>query len=92
MSTTVDRTEGGGVLDEAYDAADLGRAIRRLRMEKRLTQDVLAQWLDVSRQTVVSMEHGGPVSVTAAMRALAILGAKVVVAPKDTIVGKTHSG
>ena len=80
----------GGILDEAYDAGDLGRAIRRLRTERGLTQDGLAQWLQVSRQTVVSLEQGGPVSVTAAMRALAILGAKVVVARKDAIVGETN--
>lgn len=71
---------------EAYDAADLGRAIRRIRTERKLTQDQLASWLSVSRPTVVSLEHGGPVSVQVAMRALAILGSKAIVAPKDAIL------
>lgn len=74
------------MLHEAYDAADLGRAIRRLRAERGFTQSELAAWLSVSRQTVVSLEQGGPVSVTVAMRALAILGGKAVVAPKGAIV------
>jgi DNA-binding XRE family transcriptional regulator len=76
------------VLHEAYDATDLGRTIKRLRAARQLTQDQLAAWLSVSRQTVISLEHGGPVSVTVAMRALAILGNKVVVAPKGTIVSE----
>ncbi|MEZ4596685.1 MAG: helix-turn-helix domain-containing protein [Chloroflexota bacterium] len=73
-------------MHEAYDAADLGRAIRNLRTDRKLTQDQLAAWLSVSRQTVVSLEHGGPVSVVVAMRALAILGGKAVVVPKDAIL------
>ena len=40
----------------------LGRAIKRLRTERGMTQDALGQWCGVSRQTVVSMEHGGPVA------------------------------
>lgn len=76
------------MLHEAYDATDLGLTIRRLRADRQLTQDQLAAWLSVSRQTVISLEHGGPVSVTVAMRALAILGNKVVVAPKGTIVSE----
>lgn len=69
--------------DEAFDAVDLGRAVRRLRVGRGSTQDALAEWLGVSRQTVISLEHGGPVSVTVAMRAMALLGAKVVVVRKD---------
>lgn len=76
------------MLHEAYDTTDLGRIIKRLRTDRRLTQDQLAAWLSVSRQTVISLEHGGPVSIAVAMRALAILGNKVVVAPKGTIVGE----
>lgn len=76
------------MLHEAYDATDLGRTIRRLRTDRQLTQGQLAGWLSVSRQTVISLEHGGPVSVAVAMRALAILGNKVVVAPKGTIVSE----
>jgi len=77
------------MLHEAYDPSGLGRGIQRLRTGRKLTQGQLAAWLGVSRQTVVSLERGGPVSVTVAMRALAILGSKVVVAPKDAIVVET---
>ena len=75
------------MIDEAYSAADLGRAIKRLRSGRGMTQATLAEWCGVSRQTVVSMEQGGPVSVTVSLKAIALLGAKVVVAPKGAIVG-----
>lgn len=76
------------MLQDAYDATDLGRAIKRLRTDRHLTQDEFAAWLSVSRQTVISLEHGGPVSVAVAMRALAILGNKVVVAPKGALLSE----
>lgn len=76
------------MLSEAYSAADLGRAIKRLRNNRGMTQATLAQWCGVSRQTVVALEQGGPVAVTLALKAIALLGAKVVVAPKDAIVGE----
>lgn len=78
--------------DEAYDAVDLGRAVRRLRSARGSTQDALAEWLGVSRQTVISLEHGGPVSVTVAMRAMALLGAKVVVVRKDARLEEVDDG
>ncbi len=73
---------------EAYDAPDLGRAIRHLRVGRGLTQAQLAAWLGVSRQTMVSLERGGPVAMTVAMRALAMLGAKAVVAPKNAVLSE----
>ena len=82
MSTTVDIA--ADVETDAYTTADLGRAIRMYRRRKGWTQAELAEWLRVSRATVVSLERGGPVSVAIAMRALTLLGAKVVVVPKDT--------
>lgn len=75
------------MFSEAYSATDLGRAIKRLRNNRGMTQETLAQWCGVSRQTVVAMEHGGPVAITVALKAIALLGGKVVVAPKDAIVG-----
>lgn len=72
--------------DEAFDARELGLAIRRLRRSRDMTQGELASWLNVSRQTVVSLEQGGPVAVTVVMRAVGLLGAKVVVAPKDSLL------
>lgn len=76
------------MFSEAYSATDLGRAIKRLRNNRGMTQETLGQWCGVSRQTVVAMEQGGPVALTVALKAIALLGAKVVVAPKDAIVGE----
>lgn len=76
----------GTGMDEAFSTVDLGRAIRRLREHRGMTQAALAEWLGVSRQTVVSMERGGPVSITAVMRAITLLGARVIVVPKSTTV------
>lgn len=70
---------------DAYDAIDLGRVIRALRKKRGWTQAELASWLNVSRPTVGALEHGGPVSMTVAMRALALLGAKAVIVPKGFI-------
>lgn len=69
-------------MSEAYDAAGLGRSIRELRNERGWTQIRLASWLGVSRATVVALEHGGPVSLQMTMRAVGLLGGKIVVAPK----------
>ena len=80
------------MLDEAYSATDLGHAIKRLRTKRGMTQETLAQWCGVSRQTVIALEKGGPVALTAAFKAIALLGAKVVVAPKNTIVGDVSVG
>lgn len=77
-------------MDEAYDTVDLGRAVRRLREGRGMTQGALAQWLGVSRQTVISMEQGGPVSVTAVMRAITLLGGKVVIARKGAVVTESE--
>lgn len=70
-------------MHEAYDSADLGHAIRALRQERGWTQAELASWLGVARQTVVSLEQGGPVNVEVAMRALAMLGAKALIVSKS---------
>lgn len=67
---------------EVLDAADLGRAVRRLRKERGWTQVELAEWLDVNPITIGRMEHGRPVAITVAMRAISLLGAKAVVVPK----------
>ncbi len=39
--------------------ANVGKNIRRLRNEKRMTQDELAEKLFVSRQTISNYETGG---------------------------------
>ncbi len=70
----------------AYDPIGLGRAIRALRNERGWTQETLAQWVGVSRATVIGLERGGPVSLVVAMRAIALLGGKIVVASKDASI------
>jgi DNA-binding XRE family transcriptional regulator len=76
---------------EVYDPAGLGRSIRALRRAKGWTQAQLAAWLDVNRQTVIALEQGGPVSVSVAVRAVSLLGGKLVVAPKDSIIPEGDS-
>lgn len=79
--------------NDAYDASDLGRAICALRKKRGWTQTELASWLNVSRPTVGALEHGGPVSMTVAMRALALLGAKAVIVRKGYITAsETEAG
>ncbi len=74
---------GMSLMHEARDPVGVGRAIRGLRRDKGWTQDELASWLGVNRQTIISLERGGPVSLPVAMKAISILGAKVLVVPKD---------
>lgn len=62
-----------------YDATDLGRAIRRLRLTRGWTQTDLAEWLGVHRVTVAKIERGGTVDMPVVVRALALLGAMVTV-------------
>lgn len=65
-----------------YDATDLGRAIRRLRLARGWTQTDLAEWLGVHRVTVAKMERGGTVDMPVVIRTLAILGAMMTVHPR----------
>ncbi len=86
MNVGRDRQFGGAIVREVYDPAGLGRSIRALRRAKGWTQATLAAWLGVHRQTVIALEQGGPVSVSVAVRAVTLLGGKLVVAPKDSII------
>ena len=86
MSIVTDRLEAR--VREVYDPAGLGRTIRVLRRAKGWTQAQLAEWLGVNRQTVIALEQGGPVSVTVAVKAIALLGGKLVVAPKGAIIAE----
>jgi DNA-binding XRE family transcriptional regulator len=80
-------------MTEAYSASDLGRAVRTLRLAREWTQADLAEWCGVNRQTIISLERGGPVSIEIAMRALALLGSKVVLVPKGAPIHEepTHA-
>jgi DNA-binding XRE family transcriptional regulator len=76
----------GGGMHEVFDAAGLGHAILSLRRSKGWTQAELAGWLDVSRQTVITLEKGGTVALPVAVRAIALLGAKIVIVPKGSSI------
>jgi HTH-type transcriptional regulator/antitoxin HipB len=66
----------------AYDPAELGEAIRRVRRERGLTQAELADRLGVGRMTISRLESGDSVSVETALRALAECGYAMAIAPK----------
>lgn len=66
-----------------YDAADLGRAVRRIRLTRGWNQADLAEWLGVHRVTVAKIERGGTVDMPVVIRALAVLGAMVTVHRRD---------
>ena len=56
-------------------SADIGRAIRRERLEQSITQAELARRVGVSRQWVVRLEQGaGGQGVHNVLRALAVVG------------------
>jgi transcriptional regulator with XRE-family HTH domain len=69
---------------EIFTTEDLGRAIRQLRKERGWTQAELAEWLGVSTITAGRMEHGAPVSIKGVIRAISLLGAKVIITHKGT--------
>lgn len=77
---------------EVYDPTGFGRAIRTLRRAKGWTQAQLASWLGVSRFTVINLERGGPVSMPVAVRAVSVLGGKLVVAPKGATIRESDFG
>ena len=79
-------------MDEAYNAEGFGRATRRARRARGWTQADLASWLGASRQTVVKLEAGGPVSLPFAMKALSMLGSKAVIARKSQLIVEVADG
>lgn len=66
-----------------YDAADVGRAVRALRRRRGWTQTDLAEWVGVHRVTVGKLEQGGTVDLPLAIRALAVLGARMTISPRS---------
>lgn len=75
-----------------YDTAELGEQIRRVRMQRGLQQDELADRLGVTRMTVSRLERGQSVSVDTALRALSECGYAIAVAPKFTRVAVLDGG
>lgn len=76
MSTNDDN---GGLTFQVYDAGDVGRAIRALRLRRGWTQSDLAEWLSVHRVTVAKLERGGSVDLPLAVRAIGVLGGAVII-------------
>jgi len=67
-----------------YRPADVGGAIRDLRRRRGWTQAELAEWLDVSRPTIISLERGGS-SLALALRAILLLGAVPILHLKGSV-------
>ncbi|MCW2131654.1 MULTISPECIES: helix-turn-helix transcriptional regulator [Crystallibacter] len=68
-----------------YGAADFGRYVRQQRKAQGMTQGELAEWVGVSRGTIIAFENGsGSVSLDTALKALEILGSYFALAPKGT--------
>ncbi len=65
------------LIARVYDAADLGHAVRGLRVRRSWTQTELADWLGVHRVTVAKLERGGSVDLPVALRAIGLLGGLV---------------
>jgi transcriptional regulator with XRE-family HTH domain len=66
-----------GTFSTPYDIfrpEDLGEVVRELRHRRGWSQAVLAEWLAVSRPTVIKLERGIG-SVDLVLRALLLLGA-----------------
>lgn len=66
----------------AVDADSLGRAISDARREAGMTQQELADRLNVHRRTIVRLEGGEAVSMVVAMHAIRILGRDVALVPR----------
>ena len=66
----------------AVDAASLGKCISDARKERGLTQQALAEQLEVTRGTIVRLEAGEAVSVVVAMQAIRALGRDVALVPR----------
>ena len=91
MSRIFDKMEEVVVWTNAYSTDDIGKHLARLRGARGLHQDELADRLGVSRATISSMENGGAVSVQLVVRAMSVLGSRVVIAPKDATVIVTEA-
>ena len=76
VDVMTDGTDEGQIERERplFRPSDAGMAIRDLRRRRGWSQADLAEWLGVSRPTVISLERGGG-SLALALRAMLLLGA-----------------
>lgn len=70
----------------AYSTEDLGRHIATLRRAAGYTQAQYAERLGVHRSTLSALENGHAVSSQLLVRALSLLGSRLVIAPKSATV------
>lgn len=68
---------------ESYSTEQLGVFIRKARKTKGYTQDEFAEVIGVSHATLSALENGRSVSFDTVMKALANLGFKLAVVPKN---------
>jgi transcriptional regulator with XRE-family HTH domain len=66
---------------DLHEPDDIGAVIRELRQHKGWSQAELAEWLDVSRPTVIRLERG-QATIALAQAAIQLLGAKLAALPK----------
>lgn len=70
----------------AYSTEELGRHVAALRRAAGYTQAQYAERLGVHRSTLSALENGHAVSSELLVRALSLLGSRLVVAPKRATV------
>lgn len=70
----------------SYTLEQLGEAIASVRKEKGLTQAELAERVGVSHTTLSNLEQGKSVATSTMLRALQLLGMRLVVVPKTARV------
>jgi DNA-binding XRE family transcriptional regulator len=66
-----------------HDAAELGQSLAEFRKERGMSQQDLAGWLGVDRTTVIRLESGSLGALSRFTDALAVLGAYLVVLPRN---------
>lgn len=76
----------------AYSTEDVGRHIARLRRDQGRTQEEFARSLGVHRSTLSSLENGGPVSSELMVKAISLLGSRLVIVPKAARVTVDSDG
>jgi transcriptional regulator with XRE-family HTH domain len=68
-----------------FDVAELGRVIRRVRRERRLTQIELAERANVARGAVQKLEEGrGTVNLTTVLKILRMLSLDLTITTRES--------
>lgn len=70
----------------AYSREEVGRHVAELRKSRGMSQAEFAEVLDISRTTLSALENGMPVSSKTLIRALSLLGSRIVIVPKSAQV------